>query len=164
MKKLGYKLLLAGALFIAATAGVAAQSKDAALNKRIVEEKNFVFVAQQALPARGRTIQLTGGYDFTMNGDSAIAYLPFFGRAFTAPYGGEGGIQFTSTSFIYNVVEKKNRWEISIKPNDASNIQQIYIDVSSNGYATMRVNSINRSPMAFTGYITEGKGVTKKAF
>lgn len=164
MKKLGYKLLFAGALFIAATADVVAQSNNAALNKRIVEEKNFVFVAQQALPARGRAVPLTGGYDFTVSGDSAIAYLPFFGRAFTAPYGGEGGIQFTSTSFTYEVVEKKNRWEITIRPNDASNIQQIYIDVSSSGYANMRITSVNRTPMAFTGYITEGKGAKKKAF
>lgn len=164
MKNISFKMLLAGLLFFAATADLAAQSKDAATNKRIVEERNFVFVAQQASSARGRIVPLTAGYDFTVTSDTVIAYLPFFGRAFTAPYGGEGGIQFTSTSFNYDVTEKKNRWEVSIKPNDASNIQQIYIDVSSSGYASMRVTSVNRTQMNFTGYIVEGKEKTKKAF
>src|SRR5690349_10272706 len=129
MKNIGFKILFAAALLVAATSDAAAQSKDAAVNKRIVQEKNFVFVAQQASSARGNVVPLTAGYDFTVTSDTVIAYLPFFGRAFTAPYGGEGGIQFTSTSFDYKVTEKKNRWEISIKPNDASNIQQVYIDV-----------------------------------
>lgn len=164
MKNIGFKILLSGLLFFAMTSGVVAQSKDAAVNKRIVEEKNFVFIAQQASSARGNIVPLTAGYDFTVTSDTVIAYLPFFGRAFSAPYGGEGGIQFTSTSFNYNVTPKKNRWEISIKPNDASNIQQIYIDVSSSGYASMRVTSVNRTQMNFSGYIVEGKEKAKKAF
>jgi hypothetical protein len=164
MKKLSYKLLLAGLLFIAASSDSIAQNKDAATNKRIITERNFVFVAQQASSSRGASIPLSGGYDLTISGDSMVAYLPFYGRAYTAPIGGEGGIQFTSTAFKYAVTEKKNRWEIKITPSDASSVQQMYLDVTANGYANLRVTNANRSPMTFSGYIVEGKTKEKKAF
>ena len=164
MKKFSYKLLLAGIFFMAATDDSIAQNKDAATNKRMIEERNFVFVAQQASSSRGRSVPLSGGYDLTISGDSMVAYLPFYGRAYTAPIGDDGGIKFTSTSFKYAVTEKKNRWEINITPSDADGVQQMYLDVSASGYANLRVTNINRSPMTFTGYIVEGKAKEKKAF
>ncbi|HZH99868.1 MAG TPA: DUF4251 domain-containing protein, partial [Flavisolibacter sp.] len=53
--------------------------------KTKLDSKRMTFVAQAANPARGSIIQLTNLYDLQLKGDTLIAALPFFGRAFTAP-------------------------------------------------------------------------------
>src|SRR5438105_11782972 len=53
--------------------------------KNAVESKNYVFKAQTALPTSGRIRQLTSDYDLRVTGDTVVSYLPYFGRAYTAP-------------------------------------------------------------------------------
>jgi hypothetical protein len=121
-----------------------------------IEAKEYVFKARSVLPATGGTRQLTSQYDFTINHDSAIAYLPYFGRAYVATIGktGDGGINFTSTDFSYTVTEeKKGGWTIQIKPKDAGDVQQVTLNISKNGYGTLHVNSQNRQAISFTGKV-----------
>src|SRR4051794_24283983 len=74
----------------------------------LLNSKNYVFKAQTVLPTRGSVRQLTSEYDLRVLGDSIVAYLPYFGRAYTAPVDPTaGGIQFTSTNFDYNIEQKK---------------------------------------------------------
>ena len=140
------------------------QSDDPALNKRLVEEKTFIFKAQTVSPFRGGVRQLnTNEYDVIVVGDSLIAFLPYFGRAFTAPINSEGGIKFTSTTSTYNIKRKKKRWEVEIQPGDVHDVQQLYFDVYDNGRATLRVTSFNRQPITFQGFIVE-RPSNKRAF
>ena len=120
-----------------------------------IESKQFVFKARTVLPATGATRQLTSEYDFTVNNDSAIAYLPYFGRAYVATLGKNNeGINFTSTDFSYKVSEgKKGGWLIEIKPKDAGDVQMINLNLSKSGYGTLHVNSQNRQSIAFTGKV-----------
>lgn len=159
-----YKVLLSLIISFTVVAGYS-QSNDAGENKRIVESKNYIFKAQSAIPSTGKTWQLTSDYDLTVNGDSIVAYLPYFGRAYSAPIDpADGGIKFTSTNATYRVATKKDRWEISIKPKDVRDVQQMNLDITSSGYATLRVISTNRQPISFYGYVVEGKERAKKAF
>ena len=122
------------------------------------EKKEFVFKAQSATPMSGMTRQLTTDYDVRFLGDSVISYLPYFGRAYSAGYGEGGGIDFTSTKFEYKVIErKKGGWAVSIKPKDVRDVQTMNFSISENGYATLQVNSNNRQPISFYGYIVERK-------
>ena len=75
---------------------VAAQETNSATLKSILSGKQFVFKAQSAWPLQGTVVQLTSGYDMKVLQDSINTYLPYFGRAFNASYGTEGGINFTS--------------------------------------------------------------------
>ena len=84
---------------------VAAQETNSATLKSILSGKQFVFKAQSAWPLQGTVVQLTSGYDMKVLQDSINTYLPYFGRAFNASYGTEGGINFTSKKFRIN--EKK---------------------------------------------------------
>lgn len=115
--------------------------------------REYVFHARNALPQRGRSIFLDGQYDLTVSKDSVVAYLPYFGRAYTAPLGSDpGGIQFTSTDFAYTVEKKrKKRWEIRIKPNDIQDVQELYLSVSKNGFGSLQVTSTNRQAITFNG-------------
>jgi len=163
-----YRSINALLLLVSLLAGimVKAQDKKAPDVRTMLEAKNFVFKAQTALPMGGRNVNLTSDYDLTVRPDSVTSYLPYYGRAYTAPVNpGEGGIKFTSTSFDYqSAKEKKNRWVITIKPHDTPDVQDITLDVFDNGTASLHVNNQNRQAISFQGYVTEGKPLSKKAF
>lgn len=132
-----------------------AQEANGTTLKNILSSKNFVFKAQSAWPLQGTVVQLTAGYDMKVLQDSINAYLPYFGRAFSAGYGGsDGGINFTSKKFDYKVREKqKGGWEITIKPSDARDVVEMNYSVSTNGFATLQVISNNRQAISFYGII-----------
>ena len=54
----------------------------------MIENGRFTIEVDRALPMGGRTVHLTTPYSLEMRGDSAISYLPYFGRAYSLPYGG----------------------------------------------------------------------------
>jgi hypothetical protein len=152
----GKILVIAFALFVSNATN--AQPDKATVNT-CVDSKQFIFHPQTALSASGRSRQLTSEYDLRLFGDSLVSNLPFYGRAYSAPYGsGDGGFNFTSTNFEYTATPgKKNGWNISIKPRDVNDFREFSLSLSDNGYGTLQVLSNNRQPMSFTGYITEVK-------
>jgi len=129
--------------------------------KNMVEGNHYVFEADYAIPQRGGSRQLTDLYDLTISKDSITAYLPYFGRAYMAPNPGsdEGGIKFTTTNFSYNEKQgKKGGWEISIKPKDNNmnswrDVQQMQLDISVDGYASLVVISSHRDAITFQGSV-----------
>ena len=70
-----------------------AQEKDPAVVKALVESKNYVFKADYVNPQTGRSRSLTSEYDLTIKPGEVISYLPYFGRAYSAPINSEGGIK-----------------------------------------------------------------------
>src|SRR5688572_1053707 len=89
-------------LVLLAIAGVV-QAQDTGLNvQQLVESKNFVFKAESVTTQRGRYLQLTSDYDLVIKKDSVISFLPYYGRAYTAPVSSsDEGIKFTSSKFDY---------------------------------------------------------------
>jgi hypothetical protein len=124
---------------------------------RIIKQREYTFTARTVLPTGGRVVQLTSSYDMHISKDSIIAYLPYFGRAYTAPIGSTNpGIQFTSVDFGYDVKERKrDGWQISIRPRDTQDIQQLNLTVSESGFASLQVTSNNRQPISYNGIIQE---------
>lgn len=85
-----------------------AQNMDSSVVRQKVEGKRYTFIAQTANPMRGRNIQLTSLYDLRVSGDSVIAALPYFGRAFSAPVNpADNGINFTSVNADYKSTYRK---------------------------------------------------------
>jgi len=159
------KSFLLATIISASTVMSHAQEKDQDNIKRIVEEPNYVFVAQKVSPVGKGTRILTSEYDVTFTKDTIISALPYFGRSYTATIGStEGGINFTSTKFEYTRDDKKGKWSITIKPQDVSEVQSLYLEIFDNGNASLQVTSTNRQSISFDGYIKEGKPRGKKAF
>lgn len=160
------KYIITIPLLLLSAAIVQAQEKNEPTTQQIVESKNYIFKAESVNPPRGRFRQLTSEYDLVVTSDTVIAYLPYFGRAYSAPLNpSEGGIKFTSSNFEYTVEKKKKRsWEILIRPKDYNDVQALYLTIFNNNKASLRVNSLNRESISFNGYILEGKEKDKKAF
>ena len=155
------KKTLVNTLLISTTALISfyttyAQDKVSAV-KNMVESQNFVFKVQTMHPMNGRTRQLTSDYALKILKDSIIAYLPYFGRAYSPSINSsEGGIQFTSTEFEYKKTNsKKGGWDIQIKPKDGKDVRQLDLKISENGSAYLLVSSNNRQSISFSGYIAD---------
>lgn len=147
---------------------------DKATTARIVEEKNYIFVATSAIPlnstdvsrvmanmpgaAMGGVINLTGNtYDLKISADSVISYLPFYGRAYTANMNpDESGYRFKSKDFTYTVNKlKKGGWNITILTKDVKDGPRLTLSITEKGYATLTVISNNKQSITYNGYLSE---------
>jgi hypothetical protein len=126
--------------------------------KNRIESKKFYFHAQSATTQKGKTIQLTSEYFLKLNNDSLQADLPYYGRAYSAPYSSsDQALGFKTTEFKYSADStKKGGWNILIEPKNVS-VSKINLSVTSSGYCTMHVISNSRSPISFYGTIHDYK-------
>lgn len=158
-------LLILGAGSFAQTSVKPKESEKAKKIKELISSRNYVFQAQTVFPMSGRTRQIAGeGYDVSVSKDTVNSYLPYFGRAYSAPIDpSKGGIQFISKSFEYTEAPgKKGGWDITIKPKDIRDVQQLFLSVSEDGYASLQVTSTNRQAISFNGVIVEKRARKKK--
>ncbi|SER09874.1 DUF4251 domain-containing protein [Pedobacter rhizosphaerae] len=169
------KSILTAALFFLAAQTFAQTDKETTL--RIVKDKAYTFVANTAIPMSntdvnkilsmlpggqgGSTINLTGSqYDFKVTPDSVVAYLPYYGRAFNAPFDPtEGGIKFTSKNFTYKESKnKKGNYTIQINTKDVKRDNyMLTLNITTTGYASLTATSNNKQPIIFNGYLEEPK-------
>ena len=107
----------------------------------------------------GGLISLSGSnYELKITPDSVFAYLPYYGRAYTAPIGNdESGIKFTSTKFTYESTKAKKVWRITIAIKDTKDNQRLNLSISENGYASLNISSNTKQSITFNGYIAERK-------
>ena len=121
----------------------------------MVESQTYDFIAQTAIPTTGRTRQITPDYDLQVSKTAVVSYLPYYGRAYSAPMDPTQNVgQFTSKDFDYKIdPAKKGGWNIQIKPKDNREVQQLFLTIQESGYATLQVVYTNRQPMTFNGYI-----------
>ncbi|TDQ06559.1 DUF4251 domain-containing protein [Pedobacter metabolipauper] len=177
--KLIKNLFVIAALFTAIQ--VSAQT-DTATTIRLVNAKNFIFNATTASPLSNMelnavlskmqggigsagVVQLSGSqYKLTVTPDSVDAYLPYYGRSYTAPLNpNDSGIKFSSKKFSYtNTKKKKGNWVITIRPKDTRDINSLTIHVSTKGYASVTVNSNSKQSISFNGYISDPATVASK--
>ncbi|MEE1946079.1 DUF4251 domain-containing protein [Pedobacter sp. KR3-3] len=174
MKSFKTLVAMAGLAFLATTAFA---QTDKATTRKIVEDKNYTFVATSATPlngsdinnilskmpgggANGGNINLTGSnYDVRITKDSLVAYLPFYGRSYTAPLSNEeSGFKFTSKNFIYDTTKRKRGgWDVRIYAKDVKDGPQLTFSISESGYATLSMVSNNRQAITYNGYLSENK-------
>lgn len=123
--------------------------------KQLIESRNYVFVAQSAVPMSGGVIQLISPYDVKIASDTLTSELPYFGTAYTAPVGSTSSpLSFTSTDFEYSAEQTaKGNYNISIKVNTPQDPDQLNLSVSPTGYGSLTVSSTHRQSITFNGYI-----------
>jgi hypothetical protein len=167
-----------GLLIFALIAIKANAQTDKATTNKIIEQKNYVFVATAAIPmnstdvskvldrmsggggATGGMIPLNGSnYDVSIAPDSLIAYLPFYGRSFSGSYNNnDNGYKFTAKDFSYTTTKRKRGgWDIAMSTKDLKDNVRMTLNVSENGYATLNVLSNNKQAITYNGYLKEAK-------
>lgn len=131
--------------------------------KKLIASGSYVFVADYVIPNSMPGHALTTSYDVTVTPDKLEVWLPYFGRAYAAPRdASEGGVKLTTTDFTNKVIDKKKSWEITLAPKHsnppgANDVRDMVLTISDDGYASLRVTSLNRQPISFNGHIEEVK-------
>ncbi|MBK3519057.1 DUF4251 domain-containing protein [Carboxylicivirga marina] len=127
--------------------------------KKLIDSKDFIFVPDRAFPQGGRSIDLTTNYGFIkIMGSETEGDMPFFGRGYTVPYGGDGGIKFDKTELLNEKIEineKKMRISYSFEARGENDTFRISMDFSYNGNASVNVISNNRSHISYNGDISK---------
>jgi hypothetical protein len=151
MKKLTVLLFFAFAL----SAQLHAQDSAKLAMKAFLDGKHYEFQPSTTTSGRGRTVHLDGGYFLQLNGDTLKCYLPYFGRAYSAPINtSESGYDFTSTSFSYEIAEgKKDSYRVTIKTKESVYNKSFLLTVYDNGTAYLQASSPDKQTVSYNGSV-----------
>lgn len=130
------------------------QAQQIAVVKALVESKTFVFKARTANPMKGRSVNLTSDYDMTIKGDSIYSYMPYFGQAYSAPYGSnESPMTFDKPIEKYTSEPAKQGYMVKVRVKNNNDLIDCTYHISETGSTTLSVSSTNRSAITYFGDI-----------
>jgi hypothetical protein len=124
--------------------------------KQAILSDQWIFVAQTTNPQGGKTQFLTSRYDFRMSKDTAISYLPYFGRSYSSAGAmtSTNPLDFKSTNFTLEKEEKKKGgWRVTIKFKDVSAVRTMTFELYEKGSANLSVTMTDRTPITFIGTV-----------
>jgi len=124
--------------------------------KQLIESQQFRFIARAVLPMSGPRIDLTSTYDLTVDSTMVEAWLPFFGRAYQAEYGGrDGGIKFKEEVEKIDVTYNKRKqiYQINMDVDTDKDNYRVRITAGLSGYGDVSINSNNRQSISYYGII-----------
>jgi hypothetical protein len=114
--------------------------------------RNFTISVRQANPLRHPSIVLTTMYSLKIKGDSIYSYLPYYGQAYSVPYGGGKALNFDGTIEQYECYyPKKDLTRVILITRNEEDIYQYDIQVFENGNTTINVSSQKRDPISYYG-------------
>ena len=120
--------------------------------EKLVTSGKYKINVNRALPERGRSVTLTSPYSVEIRNDSVISYLPYYGRAYSIPYGGGEGLNFKAPLTDYKLEwGKKETAKIKFSARSEEDKFDFSIDVFSNGSSSIFVNMQNRQSISFQG-------------
>lgn len=163
------KVILAFLLIMFFSSGFAQESSKKAQREKsriekqhqvesLINSKEFVFTATRALPQDGNSIDLTTNTNYLkFHPEKIESYMPFFGRAYSADYGGDGGIKFTGKPQDYKLVNGKKGFEISATVAVAQDNYKLALFVSPEGSATLTIISNRKSSISYFGAISNSE-------
>ncbi len=123
----------------------------------LIDGGEFAYTVQSANPTGGKTVQITSSY--TMEAKEGIykAYLPYFGRAHNASYGGDGGVEFEGepTDLKINKNADKRTITISFSIKNENETYGCTLVTGGGGNGTLTISSSNRSIISYYGKVSE---------
>lgn len=147
-----------GVAFLIGVQPFFAQSKSerAAKEKQAVSEilksQQYTIEVDRVIPLSGRSRHLTTDYSLEIKGDSVISYLPYFGQAYSVPYGGGKGLIFEAPLTDYKLsFNRKDKAHIRFKSRTDEDTFTFSIEIFPNGSATINVTPVNRQSISYYG-------------
>ena len=129
-------------------------AEQAAKVKTALTERDYKISIDRMYPMKGSSKNVSYGYSVEVRNDSLISYLPYFGRAYSVPYGGGKGLNFSERIGSYEEALLKNgKHHIEIGVTNEEDTYLYTIDVYDNGNSTIAVQSRQREPISYAGRI-----------
>jgi len=121
-----------------------------------IEDRDFQIEVSRAYPTSGRSINLTTPYSLTVKGDSVNSYLPYFGRAYSVPYGGGSGLNFEGMLMDYKTQKgRRDLTTVTFTVKSPDDLIRYQVDIWPGGNASIQVTPQNRQSINFDGTLVE---------
>ena len=171
MKKLIFISLLFSILSLSVSAQKPTKAEKAAQleqefqqTRQLIESNHFQFELNRVYPQDGQDLsRFNPRGKFVITDSVAKGTLPFFGRAYSLPYGEGGGIEFDGVMKDQSLKMKRKiliyRFSITAK-NDT---YQISMEISGGGNCSVNLNSNNRAQISYSGTVSPVKDETGKS-
>ena len=133
---LGIVLFCAGQSLFAQSKQERKEQKERVV-REIVDSGRIKIDVDRAVPMAGRSVNLTS---------------PYFGRAYSAPYGGGEGLTFKEVATEKEQTsEKKGSSEIKFRVKTKEDVYMFRVEVYPNGSVTINVTPVNKQAITFYG-------------
>lgn len=122
---------------------------------QLIQNGHFRFVARSVHSDLGNFNNLSSNYDMVFDSLRIKAYLPYYGRAYSVPYGGSGGVKFDLTAKKMDRIykERKKMFVISAELEGPEDSYSIFLTTGLDGYAFLKINFRNRQWINYYGTI-----------
>ena len=154
-------ILLVLLLMVAGLSGISAQSKiekkeqQEKAVKEQVESENYKIDVFTAYPRRGKVVHLSSNYSVKVRNDSVFSHLPYYGRAYSIPYGGGEGLIFNAPIDEYKMeTKKKGAMKVNFTARSKEDKFQFTLTIHANGSTSIDVFMQNRESIGFSGEFT----------
>lgn len=128
--------------------------KQAADVKDSIACRHFTIDVNMAYPQSHSAVNLNTTYSLRLIGDSVVSYLPYYGRAYSVPYGGGNALNFSGKAKNYIVsYPKKDMTRILFNVTNEEDSYKFTLEIFDNGSSTIDVISNNREPISFSGQL-----------
>ena len=129
------------------------EQKKEAVRQLIVSE-DYKIDVNTAMPMRGRSIPLTSQYSLQIRNDSVFSYLPYYGRAYSVPYGGGSGLIFNAPLKEYTMdMDKKGNAVIKFSARSPEDFFEFRAKVFPDGTTSIDVTMQNRQAISYRGEV-----------
>lgn len=120
-----------------------------------INSRRFTIEVDRVTPYRGISRSLSYGYEIAVKGDTLVSYLPYFGQAYSLPYGGGKGLNFQSTitALRQNHNNKKMLTTLHLFTTNEEDTYQYIVEIFDNGRSHIEVRSRLREAISFDGYM-----------
>ena len=120
--------------------------------REAIDAKRYKIDVNRVMPMRGGSKHLTSDYSLEIRNDSIYSYLPYFGVAYTIPYGGGKGLNFNAPLSEYtSEYSKKGNARITLKVRNEEDNYIYNITIYPNGTSNIQVTPTNRQSISFSG-------------
>lgn len=155
MKRLFFVLMTAVLLLPACSAfrrTPEEEARIAALVDQRLEARRYRIYVDYMIPHRGPGKSITDPYCITVDGEKLNSYLPYFGVAYSLPYGGGKALNFEDTIDEYiDYGWQKGRRMIAFSTNNDEDIIVYTLTIYDGGSADINVHCRNRDDIKFRG-------------
>ena len=119
---------------------------------RMISDTTYTINVTSALPMGWKTVHLSTYYSLEVAKDTVISCLPYFGRAYSIPYGGGEGLMFEAEIEGYVCRHgRRDTVEVEFSAQTREDRFEFRISLFPNGNANISVTSTNRQPISYGG-------------
>lgn len=154
------QLLALGLLFFILTGFQPGDRKEKKLQKEkamyeLLDSGQFRFIASSARSSLGNFNNLGTNYELKFDSLNLKAYLPYYGRAYSVPYGGSEGVKFElqAEKIEKEWNKKKQLFTFRTEVSDKTDSYLMYLTTGLSGYADLKITFRNRQPISYYGTI-----------